>query len=67
MRAPTPSTTAPAPQHAAEISESGTGPAVYGVTSPNLLARAHRGYARFLDNGPEGQDDEAAHRTSTAR
>ncbi|WP_328723522.1 hypothetical protein OHT52_31140 [Streptomyces sp. NBC_00247] len=44
-------------------------PAVYGVPSPALLARAHRGYARFLDHESEsvGQDDRAARRTGTAR
>ncbi|MFF7361549.1 hypothetical protein [Streptomyces sp. NPDC008125] len=67
MRTPAHSTTAPEPQPAAPGAESGPGPAVYGVPSPNLLARAHRGYARFLDHGPGGQDDEAARRTSTAR
>ncbi|WP_327270767.1 hypothetical protein OG233_30660 (plasmid) [Streptomyces sp. NBC_01218] len=64
MRTPTHSTTPP-PQTPAERPEPRQ--AVYGVPSPALLARAHRGYAKFLDQEPEDQDDEAAHRTSTAR
>ncbi|MFF7365390.1 hypothetical protein [Streptomyces sp. NPDC008125] len=67
MRTPTPRATTPPTQPPAETTESRPGPAVYGVPSPNLLARAHRGYARFLDHGPEGQDDEAARGTGTAR
>ncbi|MGV9879552.1 hypothetical protein [Streptomyces sp. NPDC003006] len=30
---------------------------VYGVPSPALLARADRGFARFLGQHDEGQDD----------
>ncbi|MGW9123172.1 hypothetical protein ACWGRV_42480 [Streptomyces sp. NPDC055663] len=45
--------TAPAPE-----SRGLTSPA-YGVPSPALLARADRGYARFLAQRTEDQDDRA--------
>ncbi|MGW6412336.1 hypothetical protein ACWF95_34825 [Streptomyces vinaceus] len=46
MRAQTTSTTAPKPR--------------YGVPSPALLARAGRGYARFLAQQPENHDGSQA-------
>ncbi|MEU1123852.1 hypothetical protein ABZ371_09805 [Streptomyces sp. NPDC005899] len=67
MRPPTPHATTLTSQAPAGKAEPGSSPAVYGIPSPALLARAHRGYARFLDQQPEGQAGEAAHRTSTAR
>ncbi|MFB7215408.1 hypothetical protein [Streptomyces sp. NPDC056255] len=37
----------------------GLQPPAYGVPSPALLARADRGYARFLAQRTEDQDDRA--------
>jgi len=50
MRAYT-DTTAPAPEGR------GLQPPAYGVPSPALLARADRGFARFLAQQSEDQDD----------
>ncbi|MER0443284.1 hypothetical protein ABR738_01590 [Streptomyces sp. Edi4] len=50
MRAHT-DTTAPAPEGR------GLQPPAYGVPSPALLARADRGFARFLGRHGEDQDD----------
>ncbi|WP_299537326.1 hypothetical protein [uncultured Streptomyces sp.] len=60
MRAPTPAE--PEPE------DHGPRP-VFGRPSPALLARADRGYARFLDRtgDQDDRDDQAAHRTSSAR
>ncbi|MCX5387527.1 hypothetical protein [Streptomyces sp. NBC_00083] len=44
-------TTAPAPEGR------GLQPPAYGVPSPALLARADRGFARFLAQQSEDQDD----------
>ncbi|MGZ2362379.1 hypothetical protein LRE75_37985 [Streptomyces sp. 372A] len=44
-------TTAPAPEGR------GLQPPAYGVPSPALLARADRGFARFLGRHGEDQDD----------
>jgi hypothetical protein len=52
MRAHTDST-APAPEGR------GLQPPAYGVPSPALLARADRGFARFLAQRTEDQDDGA--------
>ncbi|WP_406349393.1 hypothetical protein OHA44_37700 [Streptomyces sp. NBC_00144] len=52
MRAHTDST-APAPEGR------GLQPPAYGVPSPALLARADHGFARFLDQHTEDQDDGA--------
>lgn len=52
MRAYTDST-APAPQRR------GLQPSAYGVPSPALLARADRGFARFLGKHDEDQDNGA--------
>ncbi|MFF4756376.1 hypothetical protein [Streptomyces sp. NPDC001270] len=52
MRAHT-DTTTPAP------AGRGRQPPVYGVPSPALLARADRGFARFLAQHTEDQDDGA--------
>ncbi|MFE4310459.1 hypothetical protein ACFRR6_30935 [Streptomyces sp. NPDC056891] len=52
MRAQTDST-APAPEGR------GLQPPAYGVPSPALLARADRGFARFLAQRPEDQGDGA--------
>ncbi|MFF3159605.1 hypothetical protein [Streptomyces sp. NPDC057910] len=46
-------TTAPAPEGR------GLQPPAYGVPSPALLARADRGFARFLGRHGEDQDDRA--------
>ncbi|MFE5669237.1 hypothetical protein ACFQ7W_35630 [Streptomyces niveus] len=46
-------TTAPAPE------DRGLQPPAYGVPSPALLARADRGFARFLAQHTEDQDDGA--------
>lgn len=37
----------------------GLQPPAYGVPSPDLLARAERGFARFLAQHTEDQDDRA--------
>ncbi|MFF2060969.1 hypothetical protein ACFVWZ_04055 [Streptomyces sp. NPDC058200] len=52
MRAHT-DTTAPAPEGR------GLQPPAYGVPSPALLARADRGFARFLAQHTKDQDDGA--------
>ncbi|MFB7745288.1 hypothetical protein ACFXPM_25070 [Streptomyces sp. NPDC059095] len=52
MRAHT-DTTAPAPEGR------GLQPPAYGVPSPALIARADRGFARFLGRHGEDQDDRA--------
>lgn len=52
MRAHT-NTTAPEPE------SRGLQPTRYGVPSPALLARADRGFARFLAQQNEDQDDRA--------
>lgn len=48
-----PDSTAPAPEGR------GLQSPVYGVPSPDLLARADRGFARFLGQHGENQDDGA--------
>ncbi|AEY94308.1 hypothetical protein SHJG_p1177 (plasmid) [Streptomyces hygroscopicus subsp. jinggangensis 5008] len=53
MRAST-GTTAPAPEGR------GLQSPAYGVPSPGLLARADRGFARFLAQHTEDQDDRAS-------
>ncbi|MCX0247935.1 hypothetical protein [Streptomyces drozdowiczii] len=44
-------TTAPAPE------DRGLQPPAYGIPSPALLARADRGFARFLGRHGEDQND----------
>ncbi|MDV9187635.1 hypothetical protein R6L23_05265 [Streptomyces sp. SR27] len=53
--------TAPAPEGR------GLQPPAYGVPSPALLARADRGFARFLGQHDEDQDDEADSGEDTQR
>ncbi|MFD4577974.1 hypothetical protein ACFWNK_37345 [Streptomyces sp. NPDC058417] len=60
MRAHT-DTTAPAPEGR------GLQPPAYGVPSPALLARADRGFARFLAQHTEDQDDQADGSEDTQR